>query len=399
MKKILFFLLLLCSIHFWGFVYIPQGVNNITNAISLLIMGISLVKVINKKGLHFKTPVIIFLAGLFLNIIVAYINHGQSPVDSFLAFGSFYFVLFYFTLHEMELDRKYLENIIIIFALVYSVFYIVQVIAYPRPIFTTDLHVDRGTIRLRIEGNGFLVLAFFLLLNRYLIDQKLKNVFLMGFFFIILLKGGFRTLTFAVLILTVFMYFKLIRYAVKNYLTIILAMLFVIGLAQSRGTSAIFKKMIYTTQAQKEEGDNYIRMRQLEYFFKRYPENASYYIFGGGIPAGDGYNVQKMTYIVQTQGFYFVDLGLMGFYIVIGAVATLGIVWFALRAIMFKMKPWNLYLNFYFLYLFLVSFTTMEIYRAGIFAVEAIALYLIDLSAKEESISVDASKTKSLPIS
>jgi hypothetical protein len=38
----------------------------------------------------------------------------------------------------------------------------------------------------------------------------------------------------------------------------------------------------------------------------------------------------------------------------------------------------------YFAYLVLVSITTMEIYRNGIFVVEAIALYLIDLSRDEK---------------
>ncbi len=386
MKKVLFILLLLCSIHFWGFVYLPKDMWKMTDAASLLVMGFGFLMTMKKDGLNFRNAIITYLIGLIINIFAAYINFGQSLLDTFILFGAFYFILFYFSLHEMQISRKYLENVIIIFAILYSVFYLIQLIYYPRPIFTTNMLADRGTIRLRIQGNGFLVLAFFMLLNRYLIDQKLKNIFLMGFFFVILLKGGFRTLTFAALLLSMLMYIKLIPYALKNYFTIILAVIFLAGLIYSRGTSAIIKNMIYTTQKQQNEGEKYIRSRCLKYYLTIYPEKKSYYIFGGGMPIGDGLEARKQNFMADKYGFEWVDLGLIGFYIVIGAVACFGIVWYTIKAIFTKVPPDMLYLNFYFLYLLLVSFTTMEIYRSGVFAVEAIVLYLIDTNRVEKKL-------------
>jgi hypothetical protein len=381
MKKVLFILLLLCSIHFWGYVYLPKQVYYATDAVSLLIMGLSFLKMFKKDGLNFRNAIIIYFIGLIINILAAYFHYGQHFRDSFLLFGPFYFILFYFSLHEMQISRKYVENVIIVFAILYSFIYLIQLYYYPKPLFTYDMHADRGTIRLRIQGNGFLVLAFFLLLNRYLINQKFTNIFLLGFFFAILLKGGFRTLTFATLLITVLMVVKLIPYAIKNYITIILAIGVFAGLIYSRGSSAIIKNMISTTQKQRNEGQKYIRARCLNYYLTIYPAKKSYYIFGGGFSTGsNNLEARSDQYIEDKFGYYWVDLGLIGFYIVVGAIACFGILWYTLKAIFTKVPPEMVYLNFYFLYLLFVSFTTMEIYRNGVFAVEAIVLYLIDVN-------------------
>ncbi len=383
MKKILFILLLLSSIYFWGFAFIPQRFHYLSDAIALLIMGIIAIRTFSVERMKFKYAIILFMIGIITNIFAAYINHGQNLRDTFIAFGSFYFIIFYFTLHYLQLNRKYLENIIIIFAVLYSIFYIIQYNLYPIELFGGGFR-DRGTIRLRIPGSGFLMLAYFLSLNRYFINQKPINIFFLGFFFVILIIGGFRTLTLGAVLVTGLMFFKMVRYSPNIHLTIILAFIILLGISRSRTTSSIIKNMVLTTQSQQEEGSDYIRLQQYEFFFKEYPEDKSYYIFGGGFPAGDGYYNQKMQFFTNDYGFYWVDLGLIGFYIVIGAIALTGILWYTIKAITINLPLDSIYLKFYFIYLLLVSFTTMEIYRAGVFGVEAIVLYLIDISVKED---------------
>ncbi|MDZ7739340.1 MAG: hypothetical protein U5K32_09835 [Bacteroidales bacterium] len=384
MKKFLFILLLLCSIHFWGLSFLPRQFHYITDTVSLLIMGFAFISTLGQEKLRFRNAIIVFFVGIIVNIVAAYIYHGQRIIDTFLIFGSFYFILFYFILHQLKIERRYLENVIIVFAILYSVFYLVQFYVYPLEIVDSQMKVDRGTIRLRIIGNGFLVLAYFMLLNRYMMKQRWTNIILLGFFFIILLKGGFRTLTFMTILLTILMYVKLAKYSKNHLLTAVLAIVLLAGLAQSRTTSAIIKNMIYTTQDQVNQGDEYIRLRQLDFFVNRYMEKGLYYLTGGGFPAGENDYNQKMRFFQENYGFYWVDLGIIGFYFVIGALALIGLLWYSLKASFIKLKPEYSYLNFYFLYLILVSFTTMEIYRAGVFAVEGLVLYLIDVSIDEK---------------
>lgn len=385
MKKTIFIVLLLFSIHFWGIKYVPQKFNA-ENLISWLVMGICFFKVIHKKELHFRNAIILFLIGIFVNILSAYINQGQSPYDTFLSFGYYYFILFYFVLHDLQLSRKYLENIIIIFAILYSLVYIIQVLVYPLPLVSGGMDESRGTIRLRIAGNGFLVLAYFLMLNRFLLKRNLIYILTALAFFIILLMGGFRTLTLGALLLSGFMFIKLVKFNIKNYALLVFVVLLFMGLLQFKGISNIYNGMVGSTDELIKQGDKYIRVVQLDFFFNKFPKNISVYFLGSGLPGGkSAYYLSMLSYSVNL-GIYWVDLGLIGFYIIIGPLALAGLLWYTIKAILFKIPKDKLYLNFYFAYLLIVSITTMEIFREGIFAVHAIGLYLIDEGVGESSI-------------
>lgn len=381
MGKIVLIILLLCSIHFWGYLAFTQIFHNITNAISLVIMGISFFRTINKNGLKFKSAITLFIIGIGINIISAYINQGQAILNTFISFGPFYFILFYFFLHDKQPNRKFLENIIIVFAILYSLFYIVQYFSYPIEIFNTSMLVDRGTIRLRIEGNGFLVLAYFLFLNRYFLNRQFKNIFFAFGFFIILVMGGFRTLSIFAFIISGLMFIKLTKYSTSNVTILLFFFLFLGGLLQIPITSKILNEMLDASIEENDEGSDYIRFVELNYFFTKYPTNKSYFIFGGGLPGNESDYANSMSVRQDNEGLYWDDLGLIGFYIVIGAIALLGLIWYSVKAIITKLHPSNIYIAMYFLYLLVVSFTTMEIFRTGIFAVEAIGLYLIDISS------------------
>jgi hypothetical protein len=382
-KRISIVFLILCSIHFWGFIQIPPKFYNVTNAFSLLVMGFSFVRIRQKEGLLFKNAIILFLFGLLINIVSAYVNQRQSFLDTFLTMGTtYFFILFYFYLHYIQVNRKFLENIIIAFAIIYSIFYIIQILSYPQVIFQSPvMSEDRGTIRLRIEGNGFLMLGYFLLLNRFIVTRKFINLFLaIGFFFILLL-GGFRTLTLIAFLLSGFMLIKLVKHSFMGYMLIVLLSFSVVGLFQFKPTSKIINRMITASIEEKNEGFDNIRLKELAFYFNIYPQNKSVFILGGGLPGSKGSYAQSMEFIGSSYEFYWTDLGLLGFYIIVGVIALFGLLWYTIKAISFKTKQDSQYLNFYFAYLLLVSIPTMEIYRPGIFGIEAIALYLIDLDA------------------
>lgn len=382
--KALLIVLLLFSFHFWGIRFIPQKFN-LENLFVWVVCGACFLKEIQRKDLRFKNAIILLLIGLVANVFSAYLNNKQSPYDTILAFSFIYFILLYFFLHSIRLSRKYMEDLIIVFAIIFAVIYIVQVSVYPYRILTVGMDQGRGTIRMRISGNGFLVLAYFLLLNRYLVHRQLKNLLLALAFFVVLLMGGFRTLTAGALLLSIVMFIKIVPFTLKDYSIFFVIFILFLVLFQFERTSNIFREMISSTEEVVELGDNYIRFIQFDFFFTEYPKNISYYIFGGGMPGGLGTYYFEMRALQNEYGLYWVDIGLFGFYIVIGGVALAGLLWYTLKAIFIKLPKDKVYLNFYFLYLLVVSLTTAEIYRGGIFVVEAITLYLIDVVIMEES--------------
>jgi hypothetical protein len=386
-KKFITILLILCSIHFWEFNYIPEHFYSLTDSVSLLILGISFLQIMLNKGMQFKNAIILFFIGIVANIISAYANQGQDLRSTFIGFGSFYFILFYFLLHKMQINRKLLENIIIFFAILYSLLYIIQILIYPNIILNSQFLVDRGIVRIEIEGNGFLMLAYLLMLNRYLINHRLINILFTIGFFIVLVLGAYRTLTFSALLISVIMYFKLTRLSVQNIGLLVLLGLLFVGIFQFKFTSEILDVMVNKSEEHLGQGKSYIRLLEFDYFLSKYPENASDYVFGCGLPSGNSSYARKMGFIEQQYGYNWVDVGIFGFYIIIGMIAFWGLLWYTVKASFIKLKPNYIYLNFYFVYLLISSLTTREIYRTGIFGVEAIALYLIDLAIIDNNIS------------
>jgi hypothetical protein len=389
LQKTIFIVFLLFSIHFWGLKYIPQKLN-VENMLTWMFCGYCLVMVFQKNTLHFKYAILFFLAGLAANTIPAYLNFRQSPIKTFLSFEFYFFILMYFLLHYLQIGRKYLENVIIVFGIIYSVFFAVQYLIYPTLIFKNQPSTAVEEIQLEIMGHGFLMLAYFLVLNRYLVNRRMINLFMSIGFFGVLVFCGFRSLVAGAVLVSAIMIFRIFRFSVKDFAIITFAVLFFIGLLQLKIVSDTIDKMIHKSESDVKLGKKYVRLIEMEFFFKKYPRDISYFILGGGKPSGANlwrYNPQAAMGL--NYNIVWVDIGLLGFYIVIGGIATFGLLWYTLKAVFFKLPKDRFYLSSYFLYLFIVSFTNEEIYRNGIFVVHAIGLYLIDLAANEKSGSGD----------
>lgn len=394
-QKAVFIIVLLFSIHFWELRYIPQLIN-VENLLTWLVCGFCLIMVINKDNLRFKIAILVFLAGIFLNSFAAYINLGQSPLTTLLSFEFYWFILIYFLLHYFKIDRKFLESFVIVFGAIYSVLYIYQYRIYPDLIFRDDPNTAEWSWQFEILGHGFLMLAYFLVLNRYLLKHKLINIFMAFGFLYVLIRSDFRTLIAGAIIITVVMIFRTVR-RFKDVAMLFFIAALMIGFTKYEGVSKVITRMINQTEENLNEGDKYIRFIEFEYLYKIFPQNISYFIIGSGKPSGANLNrynegtlgaEKKMNYNIV-----WVDIGILGFYIIIGGIATLGLLWYTFKAIFFKLPRDGFYLNFYFLYLFVVSFTNEEIFRNGIFTVQAIGLYLIDVIANEKSESTNQTTT------
>ena len=379
MKKAVTIILIILTIHFWRYISISESIFKLTDFFLYILFGISFVVVYQKKDLRFKNLIILFIIGLILNAISALLNNGQSLNDTLLSLRFFYFILFYFFLHMIDINRRDLEHLVFLFAVIYSIFYLVQKAAFPRIYFIENIFADRGTIRMRLVGDGFLALAYFMLLNRYLIKRRLFDLIMAVFFFYIIILAGFRTLSASTVLLSGFIFIKRINYSIVNYFLVAIAVVLFIGLLQLRSTSSIIMEMINVSEQQKKEGEKYIRKMQYNYFTKEYPKNFTYYIFGGGYPGAKGSYARKMLRLIGTHGFYWVDLGLIGFFLVLGGITTLALLWISFKAIFIKLPPEGIYLNVYFAFLLLATNITLDqMFRDGIFGVEAIVLYLID---------------------
>jgi hypothetical protein len=380
--KTIFIVLLLFSIHFWDLEGIPFLTFTFENFITWLACGLSFVMVIQRKGLRFRTAILIFLTGILANSLAAWINLGQNPRLTILSFSFYYFILLYFLMHYLELDKKFVENIVIVFGIIYSIIFTIQYKIYPTEIFNSSAKTAEMALQFEVLGHGFLMLAYLLVLNRFLTRRKPVYIILAMAFLMVQFKSDFRTLIAGALLVTGLMVIRTFRLDVTNILILIFAGFMFVALMQYRGVAYIIDKMMTKTKTEMDMGDEYIRNIELEFYYTRYPRNLSYYIIGGGKPAG--YNLYAVSDTWDMNyNIVWVDIGLLGFFVVVGGIALFGLLWYTLRAIFTRLPRDKVYLNFYFLYLLIVSFTNNEIYIDGIFTTQAVALYLIDLNANE----------------
>jgi hypothetical protein len=378
LQKTIFIVIVLLSIHFWGVKYIPQKFK-IENFLVWIACGYCFFMVLNQKNLRFRNAILFFLFGLVLNTIPAFLHLGQSPLKTILSYEYYYFILIYFLLHYLKIDRKYVENTVIVFGIIYSVLFTIQYVIYPTEIFKNEVNTATEEIQLEILGHGFLMLAYFLALNRYLVNRRYIYLFLAIALFAVEVKCGFRSLVAGAFVVSGWMILRMFRLNVRDFAIVVFAIMVFIGLLQIKGVADTINGMINKSQNDYNLGTKYVRIVETEFFFKKYPQDLSYFIVGGGKPSGlnlwkyNPYAASGLNYNIV-----WVDIGLLGFYIIIGGIATLGLLWYTLKAVFIKLPRESFYLSSYFLYLFIVSFTNEEIYRNGIFTVHAIGLYLID---------------------
>lgn len=389
-QKVIFIVFLLISIHSFEIRYIPKYYN-LQNMGTYAMCLFAFIMVAKQNGLRFKWAIIIFIFGIFCNSIAAYLNLEQSPIRTLLSFEFYYFILLYFLFHYLKIERKFLENTIIVFALVYVVIFIIEYrgLLGLKNILYRDVSTAVEEKQLEIVGHGFLMLGFYFVLNRYMVKYRFLDIFLAMIFFVVLLKSGFRTLIAGAVIVAAVMVLRLVKLGIRDFALFFFLIIIVAVMSQNKQVVKVYTDLVTKTQGNIKEGDKYIRYMELEFFYKIYPENPSYFIIGGGKPSGANLDDNSKG----AQGFNYnivwVDIGLLGFYMVIGGITLLGLLMYTIRAMFIKLPRDALYLNFYFIYLFLVSFTNEEIYRNGIFTIHAIALYMIDLILNEKALSAN----------
>jgi hypothetical protein len=286
----------------------------------------------------------------------------------------------------MGVEKERLIKLVIILAIGYMIVFSIQLLVFPTeivPLGNID-RFDRGFLRLRLEGVGFVTLAGFYCLNQFLVDKaKLKHLlfFLLCLFFIFIL--GFRTLLATFLISSFALVFFHEKSTVRRLTSLSLVVVIILVLSQIAAVQEYLAAMTEHTNEQINMGDNYIRLLTFDFLFNRVNVDWGSLLFGNGRAfEGTLYGNVVLGYGVR-NGYIAADLGLIGFSFYNGIIGTLAFVYIFAKAIFKRLPKNSIYLNVYFFYLLISSFTTAEIFRTGIFGAEMVGLYLITYIAYE----------------
>ncbi|SMO96763.1 hypothetical protein [Gracilimonas mengyeensis] len=393
-SRLLFIISIYCSLHFFGLYHRLGGrttfilIDAIGFALILLILIAGRNK-INKANQRFYTPLIILFFFLFLSAVSCLWFHSQSMIATFISMRYWGFLALYFVYHKLNLEKKWLEKFIIYSCLIYIGIFYLQFILFPFdivPLGRID-SFDRGLLRIRIEGAGFLMLAGFLSLNRFLVYGKKRRLLFYFICLVTLFMLGFRTFLATSIITSIYLIIRVSNNSVLLLRNI--AITFIIGyMVYSVPTvNEFIEDMFVRTSSQIEQEENYIRIQTFYFFSEQVNVNEFSLIFGNGFPQEDS-SYGKFVYNrgVQDQGFIFADIGLIGFTFIYGLLSLFLFLYLFIKGIFIKTNRQDVYLSAYLLYLIISSITTVEIYRTGMFGIEALVFYLIDKSTYKRSI-------------
>jgi hypothetical protein len=367
--------------------FIPESITKLLGflgaviIIALLILNIIYGERISIK-LNFKYEISFLLLAVFISMFMAKIFHGQSIPTTLLVQRSMYYLLFYFLLAYLKLDKYELMRIIVYFAIVYFLIYLIQYSIYPSKIFRGRASLDRGTVRIFLPGYIYLLSAFFIGLFQFYNFNKLKYGAICGMVAIILvLQGTRQSMATAGLLTVVSIIFS--KQAKSKFLYMFLIVISVIPIFIL--FQDIFMNLLEVTQHEQGQSADNVRIRSATFFLTTFmPDKLAYFLGNGASSANEEYG-QLMEMYAELYGFYRSDVGIIGTYVTYGAIfaiAELAIYFKVLR----KKLPENIsFIKYVFFFNLLTILTGSDSFGGmdGIIGY-SILLYLIDISLAEE---------------
>lgn len=341
----------------------------------------------NKINSIFKKPLLCLLVCIVINIFGVWFLRGQSIISSMrgtdmLSIMSIFTIFLFhkFRLSEIE-ARKTLYYLMVTFIGCY----ILQWAIFPIKLFfaegdgALESFESGGDVRFRMHAQGIAFLSLFYSLYRIIVDKKWDNYIMLAlsFFVVVLFEFRSQLAILPVVVMLQLMYFYKFKRK-KVFWTIFALMLGGAILLQTSAISEKLEAMITRNETQSFSNDDYIRFKTYEYYTEIVPENIYEKVFGTGLEGLDG-RYQSLSLTAKHLGYIWADWGLIGLMWRFGIPGVLCLIWYGLKAYKESRKFPDLhYIGLWFLFLILVGTFNREFYRFGIFAIQAVALYIID---------------------
>ncbi len=389
MKNVVFFVLLLES--FWGLNVVDYKLTQTFVSIAFFLYFI--LYHLRKPGceknhliVFFDRFILCFFVCLFLNAVASWVNRGQSLFLTFCTADcrNFLSLFFFYYLVKKNYSIKKIEKAMEILFFSYCICFLVEYfILFPLPVFCL-LGFSPSEHRFRLVGQLVNFIGYFMLLNKYLMGEKnKKNIIgcILGLLCIFLL--GFRTTIVAVLVVSFVQIFR-----VKGFSRSLMKILLAFGLVACSFSQFSFSQKIVTNMinrqiGQERAGDDYIRLREWNYFMEEHFINGWDRFFGSG-PENEksqyGKNMSKFRSVKKDQVTSVAtwwDWGLIGLSWAMGVPLALSLLLFGLYMTFFKTGKKYLYISSLYLLLLLTGVSTIEMYRFGAFTFHAVMIYLL----------------------
>lgn len=398
-KKLIIIFIVIAALELYNFTFLGPNFIKVFQLAGIALMAVVLIiqlvyqKEINFRK-HFNIELLLIFIGVILSMFMAQWGHDQSLSITFIAQRFMYFYLAYWVLHSIKVSVNDLEDIIYWFGIVFSILYILQYLVHPMVIFDVRIAEVRETVRIFLPGFFFLILAYFLTLNRLFESFSIGKLFSILLFLSIVILMGTRQVIFTLLLLTIInvLFSKTVKSKVLILILMVSSIIPIILMFQE-----IFISLIDLSKDQSETLEDNVRLRAAVFFLTELFPNSFAYITGNG---ADSYN-SSYGFMIQiyrdAYGFYQSDIGLIGDYVRYGAFFALGAFLILFRMIFSKTSDSRSYFKYFYISILLTLFTGGGPFaQADSIVLICFTLYIIDIDKHDRNISEEEAQEHEL---
>lgn len=355
------------------------------------------------KSIEHKFIIYLFIC-IGINFISCWYFRGQSPyltLRTSMIRNFFPLLVFYYLIHKnysIKDIEKGLQVLFFIFILCYMMEYFVF---YPQEVFFLNSN-NVGEKRFRLTGQLILFLGYYYNLNRFLLSRgnRITSCFGVVLGAICILLLGFRSFTLAFIAVSLIMIYRIQGFRLSSIKYLLLFIVLIIAVGQTDFGETIIGNMLERQNSGATlDNEDYIRVKQWEYFTTQHFQNGLERFFGSGIPNLDS---SYGKYMESFQGYNnygeptgsvaaWVDWGVYGLSWTLGIPAAVMLYLFVIYMVFKKLGNKYIYISSTYLLLLVTSITTVEIFRFGAFAFHGIILYLLYKIKKNENIGINTS--------
>ena len=273
-KKFLIIFLILASLELFSFTFIPESLLKILSiaGVGVIVLTIVLQLIYSPLEhfiLNFKWEILLILIAVFTSMFMANSTYNQGFNTTLIAQRYMYYYLIYYMLHLIKIPDYHLEKIIVAFAVVYAAFYFLQYFAYPTRIFNVRVSQERGTIRIFQAGIAYLIIAYFMMLNKLFKNFSLTDLLLLLFFISIIFLMATRQFIMSILLVSLanVLLSKQVKSKALIILLLALAAIPIVIMAQD-----VIVNMVTLTQQQSKNIHENTRIVAATFFLTEFPE-------------------------------------------------------------------------------------------------------------------------------
>jgi hypothetical protein len=308
----------------------------------------------------------------------AYYFHKQSFAITAITQRFIYFLLFYSLLHVLKPKPKELINIILYIGIIFAVLYLIQSLIYPVKLYSGIMRLDRGTLRIAMEGSGFLFLAYLIGLTQFIKTYDIKYLLICILTIVIFILLGTRQIIAPAALVTILavLFSKKIKSKPITIILLIFIVLPVYFLFKD-----IFGAMIELTQHEAINFHENSRFKAAIFFLTDFFPNRLSYFIGNGVPSDlSPYGIQVNAFN-KLFGFYQSDIGIIGDYSKFGILFVIAQISIYVRITLTRL-PGNLeFVKLNIIASLVTILIGSSFNSADYILIVCISLYLVDISS------------------